>query len=289
MQWNWLVRTKLLLAGLALAVVMGDSIAGPFANRRNNRNGSSDGQWMPVDQGTMTTQAGQPTQPTTVATQVQPTEQPGQWVTEPAGRRGRRTVQVWQPAPVTQVVQQQPQPMPNPGQAAAGQPAAEQPAAGQPAAQAAPMPSTTQGAPVVQSAQPTYQPIANQRRGLLGRRRGNDNGGYSYAPDMTAANPQGTVQPGMTRQSFYPANGQTALIDVRVPVANAQISFDGTGTVQQGISRVFVTPALNPQGANTYEVKASWTGQNGAPIERTQTVKVTPGGRVLVNFTNQQQ
>jgi uncharacterized protein (TIGR03000 family) len=238
MQWNWLSRTKLLLAGLALVVVMGDSMAGPFANRRNNR---QQGQWMPADQGSTTT-----------------------------------------------VQQPQPQPMPAVAQPVAGQPAGEQPAAGQPAAQAAPMPSAT---PTVQSSQPVYQDnVGNGRRGLFGRRGGRNNGGsFSYAPSMTGTTQPGTIQPGSTRQSFYPANGQSALIDIRVPVANAQITFDGAPTVQQGINRVFSTPALNPQAANTYEVKARWTGNDGNAVEQTRTVKALPGGRIVVDFTTQQQ
>ncbi len=288
MQWNWLVRTKLLLAALALVVLMGDSIAGPFANRRNNR---QQGQYEMVDQGTTTTvqaqptQPGQPTQPATVTTQVQPTQQQqGQYVTQRRGLFGRRSTQVWEPTPVVQASQptQPLQPMPGaqPAVAAGQQP---QPAAGE----AAPMPSTTQAQPTVQATQPVdQQPINNGRRGLFGRRTARNNS-TNYGP--VSMTPDQQVQPGTTRQSFYPANGQTALIDVRVPVANAQVTFDGAATRQQGLTRLFTTPARNPQGANSYEVKATWTGPDGKPVEQTRTVKVPPGARVLVDFNVQQQ
>jgi len=269
MQWNWLVRTKLLLAGLALIFVIGDGVAGPFKNRKNKQ--SQDGQWTMVDQTTTTQAQAQPAQPGTqpaVTASTQTQQQQGQWVMQPQGRKGKKSVMVWQPT--TQVVTQQP---------VAGQPAAGQPAAGQPAVEAAPMPSTT---PSVSTAQPTYQEQGNQRRGgRRAARRGNGNGNYATSPTTS-------IQPGTTRQSFYPVNGQSAYIDVRVPVANAQVMFDGAATNQQGTNRLFVTPALNQQGNNTYEVEARWTGQDGNAVKQTRQVKVPPGARVLVDFTIQQ-
>jgi uncharacterized protein (TIGR03000 family) len=183
---------------------------------------------------------------------------------------------VWEATPVTQVVQQQ------------QQPTGGQPATGQQGVETAPMPSTNPNTPSVQAAPSNQQPVVVQQNGRRGRRAARRNNGYYSAPVTMATSQE---QQGTTRQSFYqgPGNGQGALIDVRVPVANAQITFDGAPTNQQGLNRVYSTPALNPQATNTYEVRARWTAQDGNQIEQTRTVRAIPGQRILVDFTTQQQ
>jgi uncharacterized protein (TIGR03000 family) len=165
-------------------------------------------------------------------------------VTYSSGLRGRRSYTVWEP--VTMI-----------------QPVATAPASAESATVSAPIYST--------------QPISSStgRTGLFGRRRGG-----SDMPVNTVVTTPGAT----TRQAFYGPGAQTALIDIRLPIATAEIFFNGTRTNQTGISRLFVTPALDPQKDNTYEVKAKWI-ENGEQKERTETVKVPAGGRILVDFT----
>jgi len=137
--------------------------------------------------------------------------------------------------------------------------------------------------PVVQ--QPVVPQYTTTRRGLFGRRTQQvvQTPVQQYVPASPAA---GT--PTDNRQSFYPAPvGTQSLIEVRLPIANAEVNFDGTATTQTGANRLFITPALDAQRDNVYQVTARWT-DNGNPVEQKREVKVTPGARVLVDFTQAQ-
>jgi uncharacterized protein (TIGR03000 family) len=99
--------------------------------------------------------------------------------------------------------------------------------------------------------------------------------------------------PTTSYQAFYPPTGgyasqyqqprDTALIDVTVP-ADAEIWFDGTKTQRTGRNRQFVTPPLKAEGGS-YEVRASWTDENGKTVTRTRQVNVMPNRTVSVDFT----
>jgi len=90
-------------------------------------------------------------------------------------------------------------------------------------------------------------------------------------------------------QSYYPPDngGQdyqnTALVEVQVP-ADAELTFDGMKTSQTGPMRTFVTPTLEPGKTFTYEARATWKDNNGAPVTRTRQVRVEAGKRIQVNF-----
>jgi uncharacterized protein (TIGR03000 family) len=109
-----------------------------------------------------------------------------------------------------------------------------------------------------------------------------------YSPSAYATMPQNYV-------SFYPPNfpqgsptvGSTtsndqALIEVRCP-PDAQITFDGEETRQQGPDRLFTSPPLEPGKRYHYDVKAKWT-QDGRPQEKTQRVHIEAGRRKTVDF-----
>ena len=157
---------------------------------------------------------------------------------------------------------------------------------------AQPMPAA-QPQPVVQ--QPVVQqPVVQQqtapqytttRRGLFGRRTQQ----VVQTPVQQTAPATGTTTtPNDNRQSFYPAPaGTQSFIEVRLPVADAQVNFNGTATTQSGNNRLFVTPALEAQRDNVYQVTARWT-VNGAPVEQQREIKVAPGSRVVVDFTQAQ-
>ncbi len=95
----------------------------------------------------------------------------------------------------------------------------------------------------------------------------------------------GAARDGVFR-SFYqpPAEGvERAMIRILVPTANAQISFDGTATEQQGVERAFVSPAIEGRADHTYSVRASWT-QDGRESTREAQVKVRAGHETTLSF-----
>jgi uncharacterized protein (TIGR03000 family) len=270
MQWKWLVTTKLLLAGAAVTLVVGDSLARPgdrlFARRR-----SQDVTWTTTQPAT--TVAAQPAapQPTATATPTTTTTTM-QYTTTRRGLFGRRTVGTWEAVPVQTTAQASP---------AAGQPQAAAPAgeaAPPPAPVAGQQPGTQPAAQAVMQAPSTSPQPMTTRRGLFGRRTATQ----WYYPTQPA--PQTTQQGQTVRQAFYPGN-QPAYIEVRLPVANAEIAFNGEPTRQTGTSRLFVTPALDPQKNNIYEVRATWTGTDGNRVDRVENITVPPGGRIVVDLT----
>jgi len=125
---------------------------------------------------------------------------------------------------------------------------------------------------------PMTTPTTGRSRGLLsrfGRRTRN------YTSDTSST----TITPMTTpRQSNYPATDQPVRLQVRVPVANAEVLFDGNKTTQAGTLREFVSPPLAAQGSFTYVITARWM-ENGQPVERVRTVQVQAGQRVMVDFT----
>jgi uncharacterized protein (TIGR03000 family) len=140
-------------------------------------------------------------------------------------------------------------------------------------------------------------------------------GSYAYSPSYYSSTPYyysspmyyGTStaysMPYTTNQSsFYYSPGSTsngydqgyqgdntASIEVMVP-AGAQLWIDGNQTQQSGPVRWFTTPPLSSEGkTSSYEVKATWKGQDGTDITRTRTVYVAPNQRSFVNFMDATQ
>jgi len=80
-----------------------------------------------------------------------------------------------------------------------------------------------------------------------------------------------------------PPGGRTCVsLLVHVP-ADAEIWLDGVKTQQTGTARRFESPALQPGGVYTYEVRARWTEQ-GRDMEQRQVVLVHAGDQVRVHF-----
>jgi uncharacterized protein (TIGR03000 family) len=75
----------------------------------------------------------------------------------------------------------------------------------------------------------------------------------------------------------------TALINVRVPVADAEVSIDGQRMIQTGLSRRFVSPPLAPRRNYVYDLRARWT-QNGKKFDEVRRVTVRAGATVNVSF-----
>jgi uncharacterized protein (TIGR03000 family) len=116
--------------------------------------------------------------------------------------------------------------------------------------------------------------------------------GYSYPTYYYDNNyyndyvPYQTYVPNYNYNDVAPANAvaaNTAQIEVLVPRADAQITFNGNPTATQGTRRDFDTPALQPGGNYSYTVRASWN-EGGRTVTEECTVPVVPGARQLVDF-----
>ena len=88
------------------------------------------------------------------------------------------------------------------------------------------------------------------------------------------------------RQSYYPAPvaaQQTVHMTVLVPAANAQVWFDGNATSQQGMERMFESPALQSGHNYSYTIRARWM-ENGKAVTRERQIQVQAGQNVSVNL-----
>jgi uncharacterized protein (TIGR03000 family) len=98
--------------------------------------------------------------------------------------------------------------------------------------------------------------------------------GYSFNPNVTQSQ-SSYYNPGPTQQ--------TAAITVFLPTADAKLWFDNTEMKQQGMTRYFSTPSLEPGKMFTYTLKARWMN-NGQPVEREKQVNVQAGQQATVDF-----
>ena|SRR5580765_1522482 len=79
------------------------------------------------------------------------------------------------------------------------------------------------------------------------------------------------------------AEGNTGLIVVSVPLALADVAFEGTKTKETGRTRLIRTPALVPNQLYTFTVQAYWT-EGGVAQAMTRQVQVAAGQTVMVEF-----
>jgi uncharacterized protein (TIGR03000 family) len=84
-------------------------------------------------------------------------------------------------------------------------------------------------------------------------------------------------------ESEYAGPRNTAQVRVIVPAANAKLWFEGSPTRQDGLVRLFESPALKPGHEYSYDIKAQWK-ENGKEVSRTIHVDVRANALVTVNF-----
>ena len=120
-------------------------------------------------------------------------------------------------------------------------------------------------------------------------------GTYHGAPFFPGdGTPGSRKSSGSERSSYYSygatdrTNADTALVNVRLPDAGAEVWIEGKATRQQGTEREFISPPLDPARTYTYEVRARWTDSNGQAHDETRTVRVQPGQQVTVDFSQPQ-
>jgi uncharacterized protein (TIGR03000 family) len=78
---------------------------------------------------------------------------------------------------------------------------------------------------------------------------------------------------------------EPAVIDVRLPKADALLWFQGIKTKQKGVQRSFESPLLTPGRNYTYEVSATWTGADGKEVTTSRRVAVKAGQHLTIDFT----
>jgi uncharacterized protein (TIGR03000 family) len=81
-----------------------------------------------------------------------------------------------------------------------------------------------------------------------------------------------------------PAGGQ-ATIDVRVPAADAEVSFEGNNTRQTGPRRLFQSPMVEAGQTFFYKIRAKWKRPDGTVVDQERTVGVRANETTVVDFT----
>src|SRR5262249_11715845 len=76
-----------------------------------------------------------------------------------------------------------------------------------------------------------------------------------------------------------------AYLRVKLPDDKTELLVDGKPTKQEGKTRVFVTPPLEPGKTFTYTLTARWEGKGGAETVRTRRVSVQAGKVIDVDLT----
>lgn len=75
-----------------------------------------------------------------------------------------------------------------------------------------------------------------------------------------------------------------AVIDVRVPTAEAEVYFEGNETRQKGARRVFQSPPVEPGTTYFYKVRAKWKQADGTVADQERSVAVRANETAVVDF-----
>jgi uncharacterized protein (TIGR03000 family) len=111
-------------------------------------------------------------------------------------------------------------------------------------------------------------------------------GGYTTVPDFYGDSPDesNSYSTKPTTAVLPAVEGNNAVIHVRVPLALAEVTFDGHPTTSTGLNRVYTTPELTPGKTYTYSVTVNYSS-GGLPRSETRAVRVQAGQSVSVDFT----
>jgi uncharacterized protein (TIGR03000 family) len=75
-------------------------------------------------------------------------------------------------------------------------------------------------------------------------------------------------------------------VDVRVPVANAEVYFEGMNTGHAGVRRVFLTPTIEAGVTHFYKIRAKWKLPDGTVADQEKSVAVRANMVSVVDFTS---
>jgi uncharacterized protein (TIGR03000 family) len=87
-----------------------------------------------------------------------------------------------------------------------------------------------------------------------------------------------------TPKAGVPNQETVAGIEVKLPISDADVWFDGVRTITTGPVRTFRTPPLVIGRTYRYLVRALWT-EGGQDVVQTRTITVRAGDRLSVDFT----
>jgi uncharacterized protein (TIGR03000 family) len=104
-----------------------------------------------------------------------------------------------------------------------------------------------------------------------------------FTPDAAPAG-FSTLSPREGTFAALAANPRTAVLEVHVPSADAELRFDAGLTALTGSTRQFVTPPLLPGGNYVYNVQVTWTA-DGVQRTRDRSVYVQAGDRLVVDLS----
>ncbi len=106
---------------------------------------------------------------------------------------------------------------------------------------------------------------------------------YSMTPNYyTVPQTYGSTQ--VVPSDYSPSDtSQIAMLNVQLPMANAEVWLNDTLTTPQGMDRQFQSPPLDSSKSYSYTVKARWT-DDVKVMEKTKDVKVEPGKTSTVSF-----
>jgi uncharacterized protein (TIGR03000 family) len=79
------------------------------------------------------------------------------------------------------------------------------------------------------------------------------------------------------------ASGQ-ALIDVRLPAADAEVYFEGNNTRQTGARRMFQSPVVQIGTTYYYKIRAKWKQADGTVADQERSVGVRANETTVVDF-----
>jgi len=90
-----------------------------------------------------------------------------------------------------------------------------------------------------------------------------------------------------TAYSEAPANG-AALLDVKVPFADAEVWVEGVLMNRLGKTRQYQSPPLKAGDRYAYTIRARWKDEDSRVVDQTRTIAIRAGERVKVDFTQAQ-
>lgn len=111
-------------------------------------------------------------------------------------------------------------------------------------------------------------------------------GSYTYGPSAMTYNVTPTFQTRPETPVERPLEevlARPALIDVYLP-ADATLSFQGVRMSETGSAREFQSPPLEPGRSYTYDVRATWKGEDGREVVRSRRLTVRAGDHLEVDL-----
>jgi uncharacterized protein (TIGR03000 family) len=106
--------------------------------------------------------------------------------------------------------------------------------------------------------------------------------GQTVSLDSSAPPPQAQQGPGPSL-SNYPLSPNKVRMLIVVPAPNAKLTLNGQATDQNGMERLFDSPAMEPGKIYVYAVQATWM-QEGQEVIRRKSIDVEAGKEYVIDL-----